>query len=252
MKNLKLISTACLIIIATTACYVRQENNNRRTFTMLNTIRVKGNGNIETEERNLALFNGIRVSSGINVELKQGENQSVFVQADENILQYIITEIKGDVLRIGIEQNITIVNKSVKLMITMKEIKSLQASSSGNLTGVSPIKADMLEIRTSSGGNMDIDVAANKINVKTSSGGNASLRGNSNVLEVDVSSGGNINASQLEAREVNADASSGGNVKIDVTEKLIAKASSGGDISYIGEPKVVDSRSSSGGTIRRR
>ena len=235
MKNLKRISVVCLIVITTIACYAQSKT-------------VKGNGNIKTEERNFALFNGIEVSSGIDVELKQGENQSVFVQTDENLLEYIITEIKGDVLRVYADANIiSDSSKHLILMITMKEIKSLHASSNADIIGLSPIKADMLDIKMSSASNIDIDVAANEINIEISSKGNVILRGNADILKAVVSGKGELNAFQLKTREANVTASSGSDAEIYVTEKFGGTASSGGGIYFFGNTESL--YMSSGGKI---
>ena len=240
MKKLKLISTTCLIVIATITCQAQTKT-------------VIGNGNIKTEERNLAPFNSINVSSGIEVDLKQGENQSVVVQTHENLLEHIITKVEGGVLIIHSEVNIRSANdKHVKLFITMKEVRSLCASSAVDITGISPIKADKLDITMSSASNIDIDVVANEINVNISSAGNVILRGNADILKADVSSSGELNAYRFTTSEANVSASSSGDAEIYVTEKLTTQASSGGGIYYLDDSKSVDLNSSIGGKIHKR
>ena len=240
MKNLKLISTACLIVIVTITCQAQSKT-------------VIGSGNIKTEERNLAPFNSINVSSGIEVELKQGENQSVVVQTHENLFEHIITKVEGEVLNIYPDVNIASANdKRLKLFITMKDVKSIHANSAVDITGLSPIKTDVLEINMSSASDIDIDVAANEINVNISSAGNAVLRGNADILKAVVSSSGELNAFRLITREANVTASSAGDADVYVTGKLTARASSASTIYYLGDPKSVDSNSSGTGKIVKR
>ena len=51
--------------------------------------RVRGSGNIITENRNESGFNSIDVSGAIDVYVKQDSTTSVKVEADDNILEYI-------------------------------------------------------------------------------------------------------------------------------------------------------------------
>jgi hypothetical protein len=240
MKKFKLISTTCLIVIATITCQAQTKT-------------VIGTGNIKTEERNLAPFNSIIVNSGIEVELKQGENQSVVVQTHENLVEYITTKVEGGVLNIYPEVNIgSNSDKYLKLLITMKDIKSIQASSAVDIAGLTVIKADKLDINISSAANIDIDVTANELNITISSAGNAILKGNVDKLNVAVSSSGELNAYQLKTREAKVTASSAGDAEIYVTEKLSANTSSASSVYYLGDPKSVDSHSSGSGKIVKR
>jgi len=51
---------------------------------------VYGNGNLVTEERHADSFDRLKVSSGIDVIITQGEKESIQVVADENLLEYIV------------------------------------------------------------------------------------------------------------------------------------------------------------------
>lgn len=66
----------------------------------------KGNGNVKKQDREIASFSSISSSSGINVYLMQGDKESVTVEADENLLDLIVTRVKGDELIIKTEDPI--------------------------------------------------------------------------------------------------------------------------------------------------
>ena len=78
------------------------------------------------------------------------------------------------------------------------------------------------------------------------------LSGEADILEADLSSAGDLNAFNLKVREADISASSAGDADINVTEKIRARASSAGDINYMGDPKYIDSHSSSAGGIHKR
>jgi hypothetical protein len=212
---------------------------------------VYGNNKVVTEERNAGYFAGLKVSSGIDVYLRQGNNESINVEADENLQEYILTEIRSGVLHVYTEANIREAEKKI-VYVTMKEVNSVRTSSAGDVTGETPIKTDKLELSASSAGNINIEVFANEIDIEISSSGDITLSGEVDFFEAELSSAGDLNAFNLIAGEADISVSSAGDADINVKEKLTARASSAGDINYKGNPKYVDAHSSSAGGIRRR
>ena len=239
MKKIKFLTTLFLILSITAVCQAQIRKS------------IHGNNNVVTKERQTRSFSGIKVSSGINVYLKQGNEQSLMVEADENLHKYIMTELKGDIMHIYTDANIRSA-KEKKVYITMKEIKSVKASSAGDVIGETPINTDEIEINASSAGDIRLEIFANDIEVNISSSGDITLSGEADNLEASLSSAGSLNALNLIVRKANISVSSAGDADVNVTESLQAKASSAGDVRYTGNPKYVDAHSSSAGSIRKR
>jgi len=210
---------------------------------------VYARGEVTTEDRQAGSFNSVNVSTGITVYLSQGDKESIRVEADENLHEYIVTEIRGGVLNIYSEFNIRNA-KSRKVYVTIKEVKSLKTSSAGDIKGQTPFTADMLTLATSSAGDINLEVRANEVRATTNSSGDITLKGSADKLTADLSSAGDLNAFDFTVREADITASSAGDATITVTETLKARASSAGDIHYRGKPKNVDAHSSSAGSIR--
>ncbi len=239
MKNLKILTIAIAILSIASCTHAQM----RKT--------VSGNGKVVTMERKTEQFTGIKVSSGIDVYLKQDNNESVSVEADENLHDYIITEVRGGVLNVYTDANIREAERK-RVYVTMKEINSVKTSSAGDVFGQTPVKTDMLDLSASSAGDIKLEVYAKEIEIDISSSGDITLSGESEILDADLSSAGDLNAYDLIAREAEISVSSAGNADITVTDKLSARASSAGDINYKGNPKYVDAQSSSAGGIHKR
>lgn len=212
---------------------------------------VFGNKKVVTEERKVDYFDGIKTSSGMDVFLKQGNKESISVEADENLQEYIITEVKDGVLHIYTEANIRDA-ETKKVFVTMKDVNSVKTTSAGDIVGETPIKSDRLELSASSAGSIKLEVHANIVETNISSSGDITLTGDAGMLEADLSSAGDLNAYNLEVKEADVSVSSAGDADINVSEKLTARASSAGDIHYMGDPKYVDAHSSSAGGIHKK
>ena len=70
-------------------------------------------------------------------------------------------------------------------------------------------------------------------------------------MKTTASSGSEINATKLLANEITADVSSGASINIHPIVSLTGQASSGGEIRYHIQPKTIQKKTSSGGSIRQ-
>ena len=241
MKNLKYF-TVIILCLALTACVNGQ----------LGKI-VRGNGDVVKKERPTGSFTSVKVSTGIDLYLTQGDNMSITVEADENLHEYILTEIRGDELYIRHKDKVNVRDaERERVYVTMKDIKSLSTSSAGDIVGQTPIKTDNLELDASSAGDIKIEVYAKNIKVDGSSSGDITLNGEADMLDADLSSAGDLYAYNLKTREANISVSSAGDADVYVTEKLTARASSAGDVNYKGDPKYVATHASSAGGIHKK
>ncbi len=239
MKNLRSLTIA-FIILGITSCTHAQFWKS-----------VTGHGNIVTKERKTDSFTGLKVSSGIDVYLKQGNNETVSVEADENLHEYILTEVRGGVLNVYSEYSIREAERK-RVYVTMKEVNSVKTTSAGDVFGETPINSDRLELSASSAGDIKLEVHAKNTNIDISSSGDITISGETDMLRADLSSAGDLNAFDLKAREADVSASSAGDADVSVSERITARASSAGDINYKGDPKYVDAHSSSAGGIHKR
>ena len=213
---------------------------------------VKGSENVITQEREIKeQFSEVKVSMGIDLFLTQGNNVKLTIEADDNIIDLLITEVKGDVLHIYFDKNIGRV-ESKKVYLTMSDINSLSASSGADIVTKSKIVTDKLNLSASSGADIEAELEVKELICKSSSGSDIELKGTSNKANVKASSGSEIDAAALIASFVTAESSSGADISITANESITADASSGGDINYKGSPKEKDIEKSSGGSVRNR
>ncbi len=210
-----------------------------------------GNGNVVTEERSVTEdFNEVRGSAGLDVYLTQGDENKIVVEADENLLQYIETDIEGGKLHITTSENIGR-SKAKKIYVTFKELTNIEASSGADVTGNSVIKSENLTLKSSSGADLKVEVFAKELTAKSSSGADLEVSGKASSLKADASSGSEIDAKQLLVINCNAEASSGAEVTVSVKEKLETHVSSGGNVNYYGNPVSVNSNKSNSGSVNK-
>jgi hypothetical protein len=172
------------------------------------------------------------------------------VEADENLMEFIETNVEGGKLRIRSIQNIGRA-KAKKVHVTYVSLTSIEASSGADVIGNSVIKSESLNLDSSSGADLELEILSKEVFAETSSGSDMKLSGKATTLRAKASSGSDLNAKELEVATCNADASSGADIKVNVKDRLTAEASSGGDINYYGDPTAVSNNSGSSGGVHK-
>lgn len=238
MKTAKL-TALVVLLIATSSC-------------MFDGFGIKGNKNVVSEDRKVTSeFSGLKVSQGIHVFLSQGNETSISIEADENIIDLLVTEVQGDVLKIYFDKNVSKA-KAKNVYLTTDNISSIKVSSGSSVSSESTIKSENLKLSSSSGASLKLSVNASGIICSASSGAHINLNGSTDSFDGDASSGSHIKATNLSARIAKANVSSGAGISLHASEELDARASSGGNISYEGNPTILDRNKSSGGSISKR
>jgi hypothetical protein len=209
---------------------------------------IHGNGKVVKEERNVSNFESVSVSMGIDVLINQDSFEKVVVEADENIMKILRTEVSGSKLKIFLEEGV-LHAKKMKVYVTLKTLKSLECSSGSETKSANKINAENLTIHASSGSAVNMEISCNQLKAESSSGSNLRVSGTAQSVKADSSSGSEINASELVAEMGEASASSGANLKVNVTKAIKAHCSSGAQINVSGNPATRDTDSSSGGSV---
>lgn len=210
---------------------------------------VKGNRNVSIKDRTSSeKFTQIKVSTGLDLYVSIGSENKITIEADENLHEIIITEIDNGVLKVYATKSIWSA-QSKKIHVTVPNLEGLSASSGAHLYSKEQLTANNLKVMATSGGIIQINVAANTIATATSSGAEIDISGTTKSHRSGATSGSSVNAFSLKSDKVSATVSSGARIKVFATESITAAASSGGNIDYMGNPKIVEKSSSSGGSI---
>ena len=213
---------------------------------------ITGNGNVTTEIRTIDDFEGINSSAGLDVYVTFGEfSNEIEVVADENLHEVITTDVKNNILKIGVEEGIRRA-KSKEIYVKAGSLRYVGASSASNFEGKGVLEADDLEVDVSSAADLVVEIDCDEVKVDVSSSGTARLMGNARKMKANVSSAGDLVAYDLKTKICDIECSSAGDASIHVTEELKANASSAGNISYRGNPKRTSVESSSAGDIDKR
>ncbi|MGB0895791.1 MAG: head GIN domain-containing protein [Flavobacteriaceae bacterium] len=218
----------------------------------INISGVKGNGNVITQKRlSDVKFTKIDASEGLDVYLTKSISTAVNVQADENIQDLIITEVKNGTLYIHTSSSLGKVHAK-KVLVNFTMLNEVNSSSGAEIHTTNFIISDTIEVNASSGSDQDIAIKATNIKCSASSGAEINLSGNTTNIMANASSGAEINAKQLVSEICDSNASSGAEIDLNCNKTITAEASSSADISYSGNPNNVTVSESSSAKITKK
>jgi hypothetical protein len=193
--------------------------------------RIAGSGVAKTETRIVEGFQNIDTSGAMIVEVKTSKEFFVEVEADDNLLEYVKTEIDGDTLKIYSKGWLSPKSKMI-VRVSMPEIDEAEASGASNIS-ISGIQNDRLSVSAS---------GASKI----------TLSGEVQSLIIDLSGASKLDANELQSKNVEVDASGASSASINASETLNADASGASRISYSGDATEVNKRTSGASSVSKK
>ena len=224
-------------------------------------------GSASEEVRKVASFSGIQVSSDINVSFTQDAKQKVVVDSDRP--EFVKTEVVGDILKIYVDNNNNRNLKFKKLSVTVSapELSKIAVNSGASFNTLNTVKSDYFQIAATSGANLKADLdTKGKVELSTTSGANVRLNVNADELEMnatsgssatlygkirettfDVSSAATVNAQDLETQKSKINASSAANIKVNATENINVTGTSGASVRYRSNNNVKRNAALTGG-----
>jgi hypothetical protein len=208
-----------------------------------------GSGNIITETRQVSGFHAIRVDYPAAIVIRQGATEGLTIQADDDVVADIRTEVSGGTLRIQrVRDASPWINptKPVKITILVKELDDLDFSSAGTVT-VESLSGDSLDLNISGAGTLTLDeLDLSSLRVSMDGAGTLNLSGRADELEADMSGFGSLKAGGLQTQTAAVSISGAGSATVWVESALTAEISGAGSISYYGNPTVSKSVSGVG------
>lgn len=191
---------------------------------------VKGSGNIAVEKRNARDFSSVDVGGAFVVEIESGKDFSLEVEADDNLLPLVTTEVKNGTLRIDSNQRFS-TGKRIKVRVSAPDIERLEVSGASKAT-----------LNNVDNENLVVDVGgASGVIVKGSTG----------VLTVDMGGASRINASELVTKKTVVDGGGASSAKVNVTEELIVDLGGASRLTYKGSPAEIKKSVSGASRIRQ-
>lgn len=193
--------------------------------------KVNGSGNIQTQDREVSNFTKIDVSGVFKVEVTLQRDVDVKVEADENLLSFIKTEVNDDTLQIKAKKRLSSKNPLV-IKVSVPNVEALEISGASKIE-MTNVKNDSLTVDSS---------GASKIKIE----------GITKNLTVDSSGASTINAENLKSENAFIDSSGASKINVFASNTLEADLSGASNVVYSGSPKNIKKKASGVSCVREK
>ncbi len=224
MKRIFIISLLSLIMLITSA-------NAGDFFDFFRGKHIKGSGDITTEEREIDNFEYLKSTGSFDIIVNVGEEPTLKITFDDNLIDIVETEVRGKTLTIKSEGNYRS-RRNCLIEITVPQLEHVKLSGSGDIE-IFGLEGELFELELSGSGEITAE-------------------GQVEELEVKISGSGDIDTRDLKAADVYARVSGSGDIKVYASKSFEGRVSGSGDIYYYGNPKDVDRSVTGSGRIRKK
>ena len=212
-----------------------------------NSAIITGSGDVVTESVEIPNFHSIALEGSGDVIITQGENESLTVETDENVIDQVKAEVINGVLHLGLKEDVTIINYTrLVFRVGVNDLSGLTISGSGDVES-EDLAVDLLDATVNGSGDIRISgLSANGVETKIDGSGEVSLTGQTIDKDVTINGSGRFNGGNMRAQNVEVQISGSGDATVWAEEFLDVNISGSGSVGYYGQPSVIMSGSGSG------
>ncbi|MBN9386080.1 MAG: DUF2807 domain-containing protein [Chitinophagaceae bacterium] len=215
--------------------------------------RVRGNGNIRTEERPVQNFKEVEVGGAAKVMVSQGDKPLVKVETDDNLLQYIEVFQEGDKVFIKEKSGFNLrPSGDINVYVTSPVYSRISASGACDIIGQNKISnPEDLHLHVTGAGDIKMEVDAPTLSAEVSGSGNINLKGQTKNVDLELTGAGHAHCYDLLAENTKVEISGAGSAEVYASVKLDATVSGAGNVNYKGNASEVNQHVSGAGNVKK-
>ena len=212
--------------------------------------------NLVTESREVSNFDRVFLRDYGELVITQGEEESLTIKTDRDILPKIKTEVREGRLvikigghwldKLGHALSTSLTRQWIKYNLTVKKLTGLEIAGAVRVNA-SDIETDRLALKLSGAGQINIKaLSAEVLEVDSPGAGAINISGKVEEQRVVISGAGSYKAPKLESRRASVDLRGAGQATVWAVEDLDVAIRGLGSVEYYGTPAVKKSISGLG------
>ncbi len=227
-------AAVALLTLAVSACDVDLE--------LPDMTRIDGSGTIATETVDAAGFDSVALMSEGDVTITIGDEPSVTITGDDNLLPILDATVANGTLRLELTEDNTDIepSRAIEWRIVVPSLTAVQLTGAGNMA-VDSLAAATFDVTLTGAGSISVaDLDASTVMVSIPGAGSVTLAGEADQQEVRIPGAGDYQGMDLRTRDAEVTVSGAGSATVMVTERLDATVTGVGSILYAGNPDVIE------------
>lgn len=222
MKKYVLVALILCAIVAASGC----------------TMSGTGSGKVVNQTKTAGGVNQVSLDGIGTLIIQQGNNESLTVEAEDNVLPHIQSNINGNKLEIKYDSNTPTPTKDVKFYLTVKDLNSVSLSGAGKVESKG-LNTSSLNLTIDGAGNGNLSgLNINKLNINLNGATKLVMAGKTTDQTITISGTGEYMARDLQSNSTTLTINGAGKGTVNVSTLLNAIINGSGEINYLGSPQV--------------
>ncbi|HJP63187.1 MAG TPA: head GIN domain-containing protein [Mucilaginibacter sp.] len=205
------------------------------------------------QSRSVSGFNAISSGGPFNVHVKIDGNESLKIDADNDIINDIETTVEGNTLKIKFKdrENRHWNNRKVDIYVEAKSLNALANAGSGSLRVEGVVSGGNVKTILSGSGDISTAVKADQLRTVISGSGSIKITGSAGEAQIVVTGSGQVEGSDLKTNSVSATITGSGNIHVQAEKSVSGHITGSGNVIYSGSASITDVRTTGSGRVSR-
>ena len=206
-------------------------------------------GELVTETRSISGIRTVRLKGQGQIIVNQGDEESLTIEAKENVMSLINTTVSGDTLTLKFNKRwfqFWLTRKEIKYYLTLSDPREFIISGSGSLDA-SDLTVRRLRLQINGSGKGYItNLVADRLETDVNGSGKFLVSGNVLEQRIEIAGSAKYQAIDLVSDVAEVKISGSGKTELNVQKELDVRISGSGTVRYKGNPRITQRISGSG------
>jgi hypothetical protein len=199
----------------------------------------------------LSAFRAIDATHSFVVTVERGDVQEVMVEADDNVDEDVIAEVRDQTLHLSVAGGLTLTDVTLRATVVVPVLDEVVASGAARIELVDEVASDVLRTEASGASTVIAGVEVRELEAKASGASTVQLTGAADTAVLEADGASTIDAVGLTVGDVDVVLSGASNAEVEVTGVLDARLSGSSTLHYLGEPTTIDESVSGASRLRQ-
>lgn len=210
---------------------------------------VDGNGDRVQAAREVAAFTRVRSDCDLDVQVTQGDAQSLTISLDSNLQELVRTRVVDDTLYLETTDDVEDTVDGPHILITVPELTAAKLDGSGRMTLTFDEPELPLDLYLSGSGDLSFNGTTAAVGAYLSGSGDLRLEGETSDVDMKLSGSGSIRGQQLAASSAAITLSGSGSVSAQVQDSVTVSLSGSGSVDLFGDATLASYHDTGSGDI---
>ena len=203
---------------------------------LIDTVTVNGSGDLVTVEESVTGFERLDISHTFEADIIQSQTYGLVVEVDDNLVEYLVIEQRGDTLVLGLEDGQSYNHITLKALISMPVLRGLDVSGASDVKFSHFSSSNPFDVEVSGASSVEGDIEAGDVDIKLSGASDVILSGAGADLKVDAAGASEADLEEFAVTNADLDLSGASDVTVNVSGTLSVTAAGASEVKYVGSP----------------